>query len=830
MDVASNYFGFLLDQKDVTKAEVVFTKIRDKNPDGYDGNLYAAQLEMAKENYTAAFRRLDECTAIQPGSAAAAVVKSQIYLIQKNYEAAAENARAALQTDLQNGIAARLLASALFERNRNLSGPATTEQVAELEQALGIAMYLNPNDAQLQSAYTEITQKQDPQRALAVRQALLKNTPNVSNALMLGNMAMRMAQTETDTAKQKGLVDIAGDAYQKAYAMEPDNKQVRTTYAEYLRLTRQQSKALEIFAKDPDTLWRFYLSDAQYTQAAEVLEKLLQTKKDDIELLQGLVDAYQGTGLREKMKDPMNQVAGLTLTGEQEIWLIQKYLDSGQQEQAQKRLVSFQERYPKDERGQLLMAWLNMYQGNQEKALELIQGYLEKNPGSASGWRVKGRIHRLMNQPQQAIDALQRSKSISPDPTIRMELATIYNQTNQVEAAIGELVGGLDDPQIPPQMTQMLESLYTSHNLGDELFKFYQKMINKYPNSPFWYAKTGTFLLGQKRYDDAVMLLAKAWEMTRKTPGEASSLNSYLKALTEAQQLEKALSLATEYVDTPLAPVAYCNIATIQAKQEQKEKAIDSFSKAIEKSAGNSSMLMGTLSVMSRILGSDYMENWCNQKLAADPKFIPSHIILGNIEEQRGSYNKALEHIAVCLEQSPKDSSDWLSFANQKSTLLLSAYVKTADVNYLKQAMEQLESILKLQPNNADVLNNLAYLMVDNNVQTDKAVEYSRRAFQTAPANPVFLDTHAYALCKSGQFALAEQYLRQVIQMYEQDNTPPAWDVYKHLGMALEGQKKNKEAMDAYGKSLELGKEIPALEKTALEKTIENLKSRTETP
>jgi hypothetical protein len=47
------------------------------------------------------------------------------------------------------------------------------------------------------------------------------------------------------------------------------------------------------------------------------------------------------------------------------------------------------------------------------------------------------------------------------DPAIRIELAAIYNQTSQVDAAIGELVGGLDD-LTAPQLPQMLESLYTS--------------------------------------------------------------------------------------------------------------------------------------------------------------------------------------------------------------------------------------------------------------------------------------------------------------------------------------------------------------------------------
>jgi tetratricopeptide (TPR) repeat protein len=236
-------------------------------------------------------------------------------------------------------------------------------------------------------------------------------------------------------------------------------------------------------------------------------------------------------------------------------------------------------------------------------------------------------------------------------------------------------------------------------------------------------------------------------------------------------------------------------------------------------------MLMGTLSVMNQVMGPEYTETWCNQKLAADPKSIPVHIILQDIEEKRGSYNKALEHLAVCLEQTPQESPDWLVFTNQKVTHLIALYLKTADSNYLNQAVEQLESILKLQPNNREVLNNLAYLLVDNNVQLDKAVEYSRRAYLASPGNAVFLDTHAYALCKRGQFADAERYLRQVIQMSEQNNTTPEWDVYKHLGMALEGQKKNEEALAAYEKSLELGKNnIAEKEKASLEKTIQNLK------
>jgi tetratricopeptide (TPR) repeat protein len=824
IEIANDYFSFLLEQKNIQLAEDVFSKIRGQNPDGYEGNLFAAQLEIAKENYPTALRRLDECITIHPGSSSAMILKSQVYLLQKNYASAVENARLAFQVDPQNGTAARMLASAVYERNRDVGTAVTPEQTAELERAIGVAMFLNPADWRLQSVYAEAIEEKDPQRALAMRQALLKGVSNTSNALMLGNMALRMARTEKDTAKQGAFLEIAGSAYQQAYKIDPANREVQNAYAEYLRSTRQREKAAELFANDENALWRFYLSDGQYAQATEILEKLLAKNTEDIELTQGLIEAYQGMGQWEKMKAPLDLLAKQKLTADQEIWLTQKYLDAGVNEEAQNRLASFQERYPEDDRGQLLAAWLNMYQGNLEKALELSQKYLEKNPKNSSGWRLKGRIQRLMDQPQQAIESLQRSKAITADVTVRMELAAIYDQIGQVEASIGELVGGMDEPQVPSQMLQMLESLYARNKRFNELTQFYQQMIGKYPNSPFWYSRSGLFLSEQKNYSNALTLLEKAWSLSKeKAPGDPAVLNNYLKVLMDSKQMEKALAVAAECVDTPLAPVAYCNIAAVQAIQGQNDKAVDSFSKAIDKSSDRSSMMMGTLAVMSRVMGTEFVEKWCNERLAADAKFMPAHIILADIEAQRNAYNKAVAHIDQCLVQVTKEGPDWVAFSSQKADLLLRAYTKTTDSSYLNQAIEQLEVNLKLQPHNGTAMNNLAYLLAENNIQLDKAVEYSRRAFQISPADPVVLDTYAYALCRTGQFGQAEQYLRRAIQLSERNNTL-TWDVYKHLGMALQGQKKNKEARTAFEKALELGKELPGKEKNAIEQMIRDLK------
>jgi predicted Zn-dependent protease len=825
VEMAGDYFNFLLEQKDVKAAEDVFGKIRNKNPDGCDGRLFAAQLEMSKESYTIAIQRLDECLAQRPTLSVAAVLKSQIHQRQGKFDAAVEAAKSAFQMDPRNPTAARQLASVLFDRNRDLGSRVTAEQAAEAERAVGVAMVLSPSDWQLQSVYAETVSEHDPQQALAMRQSLLKTVPNVNNAVMLGNMAIRMARAEADAAKRDALVQMAGDAYQRGWQIDPNASLIQLSYAEFLRLTGQRQKAAELFANTPQILWRFYLADGQYDQATATLEKLYKETPDNVDILQGLIEAAAGLNQSEQMKIYLDAMARKELTSEQDLWLIEKILDAGFNDFAEKELADFQSKYPSDNRVQLLRAWLEMTRGNLELAMEKTDQFLAKETNNASAWRLKGRIYRLLDQPQQAIDALLRSKNITPDPAVGMELATLYSQTHQIEAAAGELNNAMQNPQASPQVRRTLESLYQENKRWNELIQFYKQTLEKFPEDPFWTTRFGLFYLGQKEYNNAIPLLEKAWNLTRKnSAGDPMALDNYLGAMIAADKLDAAIAMASKYVDGPMAPVAYWSVAVIQAKQNQTQKAIETFSKAIEKTVDSPGLLMPALSVMGRTLGETSVEKWCTDKLATDPSFIPAHLILAGIAEQAGAYNKALTHINLCLDKTPQNSVQWMEFSSRKANILLRAYAKTADAGYLKQSISQLEAHLKLQPNDITVMNNLAYLLAENDIELDKAVDYARRAYQRAPGNAVLLDTYAFALCKTSDFAQAEKYITQVLLSYQRSGTTPPWDVYKHQGMAFVGLKKKKEAIAAFQKAVELGKEIPDKEKQYLEKTIESLK------
>jgi len=165
---------------------------------------------------------------------------------------------------------------------------------------------------------------------------------------------------------------------------------------------------------------------------------------------------------------------------------------------------------------------------------------------------------------------------------------------------------------------------------------------------------------------------------------------------------------------------------------------------------------------------------------------------------------------------------EWLLLSMRKANIYTMAYAQTADEQYMQQAMSLMEKLLERMPNNQTVLNNLAYMLADNNQQLEKALEYSRRACQIDMSNPIYLDTYAYILCLLGRYEEARQALLRAIQLHEARNEPIPWEVHKHIGMAQEGLGRKSEALAAYRKSLD-APGIPTKEKESIEKKIQEL-------
>jgi tetratricopeptide (TPR) repeat protein len=642
---------------------------------------------------------------------------------------------------------------------------------------------------------------------------------------MLGNMALRMARTEWDAAKKSGLIELAGGAYRKGMEIEPTNESVRQAYADYLQFTQQEEKALDLIKDDENMLWKFYLRTGQFEQAETLLKALRQKNPEDPLLIQGLIAAIQATGKRDEIKPYLERLGELDETQETELFILQKYIDNGFTREAEKRLASFKERYPDDTTALLIEAWTTMGKGQLGEALTLTNRYLETDTNNAGAWRLRGRLYRLMNQPRKAVDDLQRSKNLQDTLEVRMELATVYTQLNQETAAIGELVPSLDDPQTPMRVISMLESLYGRYNRIPDLEKLYASMLDKNPENPYWYQRSGTYYLNQKDFPKALSLLEKAMDMSM-TDGQpnASALDLYLEGLTQSEHYDKAIAVGSRYIDGPLGHIAYGHIGEAQAQLNQKQKATESYYKALTKAGTNENILQGVMQSMLTHVGQEAVTAWIEDHLAADSAALPVHVLASRLAQIQGSYNKAIEHRDKCIEIVGRDNPNYLGHAINKVNLLIMAYTKTSDRQYLERAIDLNGQLLEIQPGNASLLNNMAYLLADNNQQLDTALDYARKAHQSDPGNPIYLDTYAYAQGKSGRYEQSKENLLWAMQIYEAAAQPVPWDLYKHLAMAYEGLQEVDQAIEMYQKALDASEQMSEREKEEMQQIIARLK------
>lgn len=823
-DVIGEQFDMAIDQQDVKTAESLLRVFRSRNLDGCDGAMAAAQVEALKKDFPLALRRIDEALAIRPLLSKGYFLKSRVYEQMSDSINAVQNAQRAAQMNPLNSLYAKNYASILFNRNSALGSRVTEEQNNELIGAITLAVVLNPNDWQLQSVYAEVIGGQSPDRALAIRQQLLRTYPTGGNAVMLGNMAMRMAQAERDRVKKSGLIELAGKAYTQAMTLEPDNEGVKGAYAKYLRQTQQSEKAEELLRDDQNLLWRYYLQNSQFDKAEQVLGELHNANPKDPVVLRGLILTAEGKGNRESIKKFLDLLSNGKLEKDDELWAIQKYLDNGYADETANRLASFKERYPNEKLVLLLEAWYKMTLGQLNDALSLSNQYLESDSDNAGAWRLRGRLNRLMNDPRKAVDDLQRSKALAANPAVSQELATLYSEMGQIDAAIGELVTGLQNPQAPLQLQLMLESLYQRNNRASDLERFYTQNITTYSDSPFWYFRAAQYYLSKNDAARAVGYAKSGLKIAQTLNAvDPASLHLYLNALIENNKYSDVAAAAGDWIDGPLAPVAYANMAVAQFKLGQQDKAETFFFTALDKSGSADLFQEKVLSLMVDTMGQEAANRWIQKNPTALPNLLAAYRLAARNEQ----YNRGVELMDQCLAKTTPEQPQWVGLTFKKANLLTQAYAKTSDRDYLNKAIDLFEQILKIYPNNPSILNNLAYMMAANNQQIEQALQYARQAHQNDPGNPVYLDTYGFAQLKAGQSKPAEESILRALHLYDVVGEPIPWDVYNHLGMAQEALDEPVKALESFQKALSLTVNASEKDRNELQTKINKLKTQT---
>ncbi len=801
-------FDISLQGQDWKRAEQVAKIAQQENLDECSGRFFDARLAAAKGDDATALMYMDEALKQKPVFAHGLLLRYRINTMLGNEHAAMQDVLAAARMNPLDRLIAKELAQALYRRNQRLGANVTGAQEVELKSVVERAVRLNPDDVEILSFYAEFIGENEPDKAIALRQTLQRNSPSIQNALLLGRMAMRMGRQESRRERKEALLNMAGTALEQAKNYEPQNSAVLESCAEYYRLTGQEDRAEQLLSGSADwrLLWRHHVRAGEFDSAKAVLEKEYQARPKDANVLKGLMFIAEKTMDKESAKKCYAELVAVEDTAENYLLALQAFLNVGLVDEAQKELESFNEKYPGETRRLLLGAWVAMRQGRMKDAMEQANRYLETEQGSAIAWRLRGEINHMMAKYEQAITDLKRSISLADDPVSRVSLARAYLRTGRSEDAITELKAAIDDAQAPAQARVLLEQVYTRLGRREVLKSFYDETLTKQPESVLWHNHAAGFAASIDDLAAAERLYGQSWRKSNEQgKPDRDALAGYLGVLLAAGKLDKLFEEAGKYVNTDFATIAYFRMAEGRMKMGDKQGAIGYCRIAVDKAGTDEAAAANVLERSYVLLGAEAVRQICEEMLKADPESLSANWAMFNLARVEGEYNKAIAYIDKCSLKVGADNAAQIQYTMQKADVLMQAYKKTSDNSYLGSAIGAYESLLAKMPNNTNVLNNLAYILAENEQGLDKALEYAKAACQTRPNDPGLVDTYAFVLYKNGKYEEAAERIGAALQLYEAERIGIPADVHEHAGQIYEKLGDKVKALDAYKQALEAG-------------------------
>ena len=135
-----------------------------------------------------------------------------------------------------------------------------------------------------------------------------------------------------------------------------------------------------------------------------------------------------------------------------------------------------------------------------------------------------------------------------------------------------------------------------------------------------------------------------------------------------------------------------------------------------------------------------------------------------------------------------------------------------------EESAELYRKVHTLQPDNVIVINNLAWLMCEEQGKHQEALGLAQRGLKIAPNYIDLIDTRGVAYYRLGQFEEAVQDFSTCLTLYPK-GTPAATATYFHLGRALFELGQKEKAIENLKKALKLNAEIGGLSTEDIEET-----------
>lgn len=500
----------------------------------------------------------------------------------------------------------------------------------------------------------------------------------------------------------------------------------------------------------------------QVRDAVGVLEKLLELAQTP-ELYRDLANLYWGLGDADKTREVLTEaIAKYPDERTLYFYMANSYMMMRQHDEAAKVLARFLAKHPKDTAASQELSAVLVDAGRFQDALDFM-GQLPRDRRTPAMSYYEAKAYMGLNKRKPAMEKLRQA--LREDPNLLAawsELAFLHEQAGEWRQAEEAYRRILDLGEDGPEVWIRLVRLALKQKNDAKALEF----IDKGPKDRAFLFEVMGLLMDEGRQDAANAVLER---LAGDEPGNADVIfMQAMIAVEKEKNLDKAFSLLAQI---PKDHRFYDKSLTTRIQLALDSGRYDLAAPLIEE---------GKSSFPDR------------------PEFLFFEAVF---YDKQGNLPKAAEVYWTTVGKWPS------------STEALYRYATVLErMGNRAEALNVMERILSIEPDNPDALNFVGYSLAEEGRDLDRAQEMITKALLAKPDSPYFIDSLAWVYFKRGDTKKAWAEIQRAVSMPLED--PAIWEHYGDIAKAMG---KRKEAARGYARALELKPGDPAAVKTKLD-------------
>ena len=612
---------------------------------------------------------------------------------------------------------------------------------------------------------------------------------------------------------QLGSLSTATDYLRKVLAKNPNNLYARNLLATTYLRQGQPGKAEEALVpalllapKDPTilrTAGEVAFANNKLSDAATYYEQALALEKDNTQLRTRLAQIRLAKGDTERALDDLETASGLDKSQYQaDLSLVATYLRRKEYDKALAAATALEKKQPDNPltynvKGTVYIARQDVKSARLsfEKALSIQPNYVPA-----------ARILASMDLADKNFNAAKNrfENILAKEPGNEGALLSLAQVQISAKSVPKEITGTIEraiksNPASVPARIDLIKFLTDSSNPSGALIVAQAANV-AIPNEPRILDALGLTQMANGETNQAIETFNKLASLLPDSPLPQMRLASagYAAKQIDApiQALRKALAMKPDLMEAQRGIIA---MQLAAGRTEEALKETKTIQKARPKEAIGFAMEGDVLASQKKLAeaASAYAEGIKRQPV---PDLVIRQL---QLLQAAGKSAEADAVTAKWLKENPKDPVVPFHLAN---TAMQSKDYKSAAQRY--------KEVLKLVPDSAPVLNNLALML--NELKDPAALGYAEQAYTKASTNPAIQDTYGWMLLSNGDTKRAVDLLAQAAR-----GEPKSVEVRMHLAKALlksgdkAGAKKELEAV------IQIGEQTPL--KTEAEQMLKSL-------